>query len=186
MGAYIQRICSAFYDNAINKNAAPRIDHGSWSFETRKWCGTPLSDYEEPEEPCEDLLNWVILEALCPEFGLDEYGSLHIVSLSAYVSRKIFLENLIISKFHMEDGSWQLVDISDRRLGHPLKILRALCEASPKTVYPWPAATEPLGCERAAICLLLGMVPYPNQPPFYTLIVEKLKMVLLIEKQLLI
>lgn len=89
MGAYIQRLCSAYYDNAINKSAAPRIDHGCWSFETRQWTSTPISDYKEPDEPVEELLPWVILEALCPEFGLDKYGSLHIVSLSAYVSQKI-------------------------------------------------------------------------------------------------
>lgn len=89
----------------------------------------------------------------------------------------------MISQFHLEDGSWALVDISDRRLGHPLKVLRALCEASPKTAYPWPQSTQPLGCERAAVLLLMGYVPYPNTPPFHALVAEKMKMVFVCTKR---
>ena len=70
----------------------------------------------------------------------------------------------------MENGNWALIDLSDARLGHPLKILRALSDLSPKTHYPWPGQDDPLGCERAAVLLLLGLVPYPNfEPPFYLL-----------------
>ena len=89
MGAYIQRICSAFYENAANKAAAPRIDHGSWSFDKREWSSTPTSDYLEPEEPCKDPISWVIMEALCPEFEVDQFGSLRLTSLSAYVSASL-------------------------------------------------------------------------------------------------
>jgi len=49
---------------------------------------------------------------------------------------------------------------------------------APKTAYPWPSAIEPLGCERAAVLLLLGLVPYPNQPPFQDVAVDKIKQVL--------
>ena len=96
IGAYIQRLSSAFYENAINNAAAPRIDHGSWSFDTHEWSSTPTSDYLEPVEPCRDLISWVIMESLCPEFEVDQHGSLRLVSLSAYVSF-----NLISLKIHL-------------------------------------------------------------------------------------
>ena len=88
LGAYIQRLSSVFYENAINKNAAPRIDHGAWSFHTREWSSTPISAYSESSELCQDPVRWLILESLCFQFDVDQYGSLFVQSISGYVSNK--------------------------------------------------------------------------------------------------
>ncbi|CBY36518.1 unnamed protein product [Oikopleura dioica] len=155
-GAFIQRLSTTLYENCTNKVVGARIDHGSWSFETRKWSSNPSSTYVEPLALYSNIHQWIVLECLCAEFTVDSFGSLKIKSLSGY--------------FHMENGNWALIDLSDARLGHPLKILRALSDLSPKTHYPWPGHDDPLGCERAAVLLLLGLVPYPNfEPPFYLL-----------------
>ncbi|CBY41971.1 unnamed protein product, partial [Oikopleura dioica] len=135
-GAFVQRLSTVLYENCTNKIVGARIDHGSWSFESRKWSSTPTSRYVEPLALFSDMHHWIVLECLCAEFTVDRFGSLKVKSLSAY--------------FHLENGTWALIDLSDGRLGHPLKILRALSDLSPKTHYPWPGQDDPLGCERAA------------------------------------
>lgn len=75
------------------------------------------------------------------------------------------------------------MDLSDRRLGHPLRVLRALVQANPKTHFPWPNKGNPYGAEKAGILLLLGFSPYPNTPPFMDLVhkmYEKVSLILII------
>ena len=68
--------------------------------------------------------------------------------------------------FLLTNGVYELHDLSEPRLGHPLMLIRALSMLYPKIAYPWPAASEPLVVERCAILLLMGMIPYPGHPPY--------------------
>ena len=84
----------------------------------------------------------------------------------------------------MESGGWALVDLSDPRLGHPWRLLRELNNLGPKTIYPWPNRGDRFGCEKAAICLLLGFSPYPNRPPFVELVYQQIEKVNKLKKLL--
>jgi len=106
-GAFVQRLSTALYENCTNKIVGSRIDHGSWSFESRKWSSTPTSHYVEPLALYSDMHHWIVLECLCAEFTVDRFGSLKVKSLSAYVSiLKIFLKRKLL--YLVSFGKWNL------------------------------------------------------------------------------
>jgi hypothetical protein len=168
-GSFVQRVSAAYTKYAPNGKSGDAIKQ--WDFEAFKMADRPASEYfENKDEIVLDLIPWVEIKAICFAWAVDKRGNLKVTKVFGYVSFfYLSNKNYLFFKFLLATWKYELHDFSEIRLGHPLKLLRALSHLHPKAHYPWPSGGDSLAVEKSAVLMLLGCVPFPGRPPFQDL-----------------